>query len=223
MTVTTLANRAWMSTTTTGTGTLTLGSAQSGYQTFASAGVTDGQTVRYTIIEGANWEIGLGVYTSSGTTLTRTVSESSNSGAAITLNGAATVFISATAADFIHLDVANTWAAVQGYAETALTWVATATSSWDTSLAPNATFAVGTATAGTEMGAPTNVTAGRYYHMRFVQSTGTARTITWASNFKWIAGTAPTLSTGSGDVDHFTFYGRSSNVLEEVGRAQDVA
>ena len=90
-----LANRARMSTATTGTGTITLGVAASGYQSFASAGITDGETVRYAIDDGANWEIGTGVYTASGTTLTRTVTESSNAGAAINLSGTAFVFLTA--------------------------------------------------------------------------------------------------------------------------------
>ena len=53
-----------MSTSTTGTGTITLGSALStGYQTFAQAGITNGQTVRYAIEDGTNFEIGSGVIT----------------------------------------------------------------------------------------------------------------------------------------------------------------
>lgn len=95
----TLVNRAKMTTATTGTGTITLGSAVAGYQSFANAGVTNGQTVRYVIEDGNNWEIGTGTYTSSGTTLSRTVSESSSAGSPITLSGTAVVFISATAAD----------------------------------------------------------------------------------------------------------------------------
>lgn len=95
----TLVNRAKMDTATTGTGTITLGSAVAGYQTFAAAGVTDGQTVRYVIEDGNDWEIGTGTYTASGTTLSRTVSESTNSDNAITLSGNAVVFISATAED----------------------------------------------------------------------------------------------------------------------------
>jgi hypothetical protein len=94
-----LKNRAYVSTATTGTGTITLGSPISGYQSFADAGVSDGDTVRYTIEDGANFEIGEGVYTASGTTLSRTPSESSNSGSAINLSGGARVFIAATAED----------------------------------------------------------------------------------------------------------------------------
>ena len=95
-----LVNRARMSTSTTGTGTITLGSAENGYQSFDDAGVPDGDVVRYVIEDGANWEVGTGTYTASGTTLTRTVTESSNSDAAINLSGSAVVFIGPAAQDF---------------------------------------------------------------------------------------------------------------------------
>ena len=104
-----LVNRAKMSTATTGTGTITLGSAESGYQSFAAAGVADGDVVRYVIEDGTNWEIGTGTYTVSGTTLSRTVSESSNAGSPINLSGSAVVFVGATAEDFFSAPVPAEW------------------------------------------------------------------------------------------------------------------
>jgi hypothetical protein len=95
-----LVNRAKMTTTTVGTGTLTLGTASNGYQSFAAAGVLNGDEVRYVIEDGVNWEIGSGIYTASGTTLTRNVTESSNSNSALNLSGNAEVFVSAVAEDF---------------------------------------------------------------------------------------------------------------------------
>ena len=104
-----LVNRAKMTTATTGTGSITLGSAVDGYQTYADAGVVDGDVVRYVIEDGNGWEIGTGTYTASGTTLARTVSESSNAGAPINLSGSAVVFVGATAEDFFEYPAPATW------------------------------------------------------------------------------------------------------------------
>lgn len=96
-----LVNRAKMSVAgAPGTGTITLGSAISGFQSFAAAGVVDGDIVSYVAEDGAAWEIGQGTYTASGTTLARSVSASST-GAVLSLTSGAQVYISPLAADFI--------------------------------------------------------------------------------------------------------------------------
>lgn len=96
-----LYNMAKVATATTGTGTVTLGAAASGYLTFANAGVQNGDVVTYVIEEGGNREIGRGTYTSSGTTLSRDTVLNSTAGGTtkITLAGAATVFIDVAAQD----------------------------------------------------------------------------------------------------------------------------
>lgn len=95
-----LVNRAKMTIASGGAGDITLGTAVDGYQTFADAGVSDANVVRYTIEDGDDWEIGTGVYTASGTTLVRTVTESSNSDAALTCSADAVIFVTLAAEDF---------------------------------------------------------------------------------------------------------------------------
>jgi hypothetical protein len=96
-----LYDLARMTTATTGTGTITLGAAVSGFLTFALAGVSDGDVVSYGIKDGANSECGTGTYTASGTTLSRTVTKSTNSNAAISLSGSAEVYVTARAEDIL--------------------------------------------------------------------------------------------------------------------------
>jgi hypothetical protein len=79
-----LKDRVKETSTTTGTGTLTLLGASTGYQAFSAIG--DGNTCYYAIsaLGSADWEVGLGTYTASGTTLSRdTILSSSAAGAAV--------------------------------------------------------------------------------------------------------------------------------------------
>ena len=78
------ADRIKQTVSTTGTGTYTLGSAVSGFQTFANAGFSDTDDVFYAIVMGTGWEVGRGVLGSTQTTLTRaTIYASSNSNNAV--------------------------------------------------------------------------------------------------------------------------------------------
>ena len=79
--------------TTAGTGSITLAGAVAGYQTFAVVG--NGNTVYYCIVDGNAWEVGVGTYTSVGTTLSRdTVLASSNSGSLVSFSaGTKDVFV----------------------------------------------------------------------------------------------------------------------------------
>ena len=84
-------DRVKETTNTLGTGTVTLLGAATGFQSFSVIG--DGNTTYYTIVSGNDWEVGIGTYTVSGTTLSRdTILESSNGGAAITLSNGSSVF-----------------------------------------------------------------------------------------------------------------------------------
>jgi hypothetical protein len=99
-------DRVKETTTTTGTGTITLAGAVLGFQAFSVIG--DGNTTFYTIqdsVAGA-WEVGIGTYTSSGTTLSRdVVLESSNSGNLVNFAaGTKDVFLTYPAERSVYVD-----------------------------------------------------------------------------------------------------------------------
>jgi len=110
-------DRVKETTATTGTGTLTLAGAVAGFQTFTSV-LSNGDTTYYGIFESSTgeFEVGLGTFTSSGTTLARTtILESSNSGSAINLTaGAADVFITQPAEKAVYLDASGYIATADG-------------------------------------------------------------------------------------------------------------
>jgi hypothetical protein len=100
----TYGDRVKETSTTTGTGTLTLAGAATGYQAFSNC-FADQDIVYYCITDGTNWEVGQGTYTLSGTLLSRdTVIASSNAGALVNFTLALTVFntFPATAAVGMH-------------------------------------------------------------------------------------------------------------------------
>ena len=107
MTAVKLYDLARMTTATSGTGTITLGSAVAGFLSFADAGVSDGESVYYAISDGSASETGVGVYTSSGTTLSRSVIKSTNSDSAISLSGSAQVMITPLSSQLLALKIAD--------------------------------------------------------------------------------------------------------------------
>ena len=99
-------DRVKESTAVVGTGTATLLGAALGFQSFAVIG--NGNTTYYCIADqgGANWEVGLGTYTLSGTTLARTtVLSSSNAGALVNFPaGTKDVFVTYPSERSVHQD-----------------------------------------------------------------------------------------------------------------------
>ena len=102
-----LKDRVQETTTTTGTGTLTLAGAVTGFQSFSAIG--NGNTCYYAISGGSEWEVGIGTYTLSGTTLSRdTILASSNTGSVVTLSaGTKNVFVTYPAGKGIYLDASG--------------------------------------------------------------------------------------------------------------------
>jgi hypothetical protein len=105
-----IADRVRETTTTTGTGTITLGGAVSNFETF-TANLSNSDTTYYSIVDNTNgtFEVGLGTFTSSGTTLARTtVIASSNSNSAVNFgSGTKDVFITIPATKMIVKDASG--------------------------------------------------------------------------------------------------------------------
>ena len=103
-----------------GTGSFVVALAATGYLTPAQSGALDGSSYRYAaelrspmgVI--TDWEVGTGVYTAAGTTLTRSVEFSSNSNALVSFAAPPTVMLTALAADFDPLVTAPLTSASPG-------------------------------------------------------------------------------------------------------------
>ena len=105
-----LADRVLETSTTVGTTTFVLDGATTGFQSFSS-GIGDGNTTYYTIaFDAANeWEVGIGTYTLSGSTLSRdTILASSNSGSAVNFSaGIKNVFTTYPAGKSVYEDASG--------------------------------------------------------------------------------------------------------------------
>jgi hypothetical protein len=106
-----VADRVKETSTTAGTGTLTLAGASAGFQSFAVIG--DGNTTYYSIVDSTagTWEVGIGTYTSSGTTLARTTVLANSSGTTSPISFASNskdVFATYPAGKSVHEDALNT-------------------------------------------------------------------------------------------------------------------
>ena len=120
-----LYDRVQETTTTSGTGSVTLAGAVSGYQSFAVVG--DGNTCYYTIVDGSAWEVGLGTYSTTGPTLARTTVYANSNGntSPITLSSSAntkSVFLTYPAEKSINYDANKTATigSILGYSDTGI-------------------------------------------------------------------------------------------------------
>ena len=109
-----LRDRVKETSTTTGTGTYTLAGAVTGFEAFSSVG--NGNTTYYACTDGTDFEVGIGTYTASGTTLARTtILQSSNSDSAVNWGaGTKTLLCTLPAEKMIFQDASGN---AQGFTE----------------------------------------------------------------------------------------------------------
>ena len=193
-----LANRVKVAVDgTPGTGTINLGSAIAGYQSFADGGITNGQVVSYAIEDGSAWEIGTGTYTT-GTpdTLSRTVIESSNSDAALDLSINAVVFITALASELVLTSGAAFTGAVQGSTDTDTSNTGTVTLDFAT----NQNFVL-TLTGNVTLDNPTTEAVGQSGFIVFIQDGTGGRTVSLGPDYETAGGAGLTLSSAASATD----------------------
>lgn len=194
-----LADRVKETTVTTGTGTLTLAGAATGFRSFSS-GIGANNTTYYTIASStsAEWEVGLGTVGAGGTTLARTtILASSNAGSAVNLSaGTKDVFVTYPAGKSVNLDptdvVVLTNDALTGIKTASFnsqTTIATTTGAitvdWTTAQNQKQTEPTGTITY--TFTAPPGVC-----HLQLLidsDGTSTAQTINWPGTVIWLGET----------------------------------
>ena len=151
-----LADRVRETTTTTGTGAVTLGGAYTGFQTF-SAAIGNANNTYYTIanVTTNEWEVGIGTYTSSSNTLSRdTILASSNAGSAVSFtSGSKDVFVTQPAERAVYVTGTDVIAANSASVKT--TYGGTGLTSWTAGDLPY--YATGTALSKLGIGAANTV------------------------------------------------------------------
>jgi hypothetical protein len=209
-----LADRAQQTGTANTTVSFTLSATSTGYQSFSAVGNTN--TTYYSATDASgNWEVGIGTYSTTGPTLTRTtILSSSNSASAVTFVGTVTVFITypsgkSVTQDTIAIDGSNnvTFAGsllnptVKNYTETAYT--ANTSTALTVSLT-NGTVQILTLTANATITMPT-ASAGKSFIIILRQDATGSRAVTWTT-VNWPSATAPTITGTASKQDIFSFF-----------------
>ncbi len=228
------ADRVKDTTTTTGTGAVTVsGTDPTGYRTFSAVCSTN-DTFFYCIAHqsATEWEVGLGTYSSANTITRTTVLASTNSNTAVSFSaGTKDVFLTLAAAKILQtvdvatsanfqantaskiLDTSGVWGAMS---EVTLTDGATV--NWDMSTGIDFVVTLG---GNRTLAAPTNTKVGQKGRFRVAQDATGSRTLAWNANFDFAGGTAPALSTTASAYDVFYYDVRTSTsiLISPAGRA----
>jgi hypothetical protein len=200
-----LRDRVKETTATTGTGTLTLAGAALGFQSFAAIG--NGNTTYYAISDPAtgDWEVGVGTYTSSGTTLSRdTVLSSSNSGSLVPFAvGTKDVFVTYPSSRSVYQNSTGTF---------------TVQNEFDTANITTANITTANITAGTVSTTPTSdndivnkayadsIASGINFHQACSYATTTALpSVNYANGTGGVGATLTATANGALVVDGYTF------------------
>ena len=200
--------------TTTGTTDFVLAGAVSGFQAFSTIGNTN--TTYYCAVNGTEWEVGIGTYSTTGPTLARTTVLASSTGSKVSFSaGTKTIFCDYPAGKSVDADnvvslnnktiVACTF--TDGYTEEVAT--ANTSTAYTIDLA-NGSIQILTLTGNCVYTFPT-ATAGKSFLLIQKQDGTGSRTVTWPAAVKWPSSTAPTLTATASKADVFAFTADGTN------------
>jgi hypothetical protein len=191
-----LKDRVQETATANTTVSFTLAGAVAGYQSFATVGNTN--TTYYAATDAsANWEVGLGTYSTSGPTLTRTtVLSSSNSGSAVTFSGTVNVFLTYPSSRVGYISGDGTTLQPGLRIDPRVVSTTTATT-LTPSVATADIYAYTALASALTINAPTGTPVDGDKLMFRLLDNGTARALTWDATYTVIGVTLPTTTTAS--------------------------
>jgi hypothetical protein len=236
-----VADRVQQTGTANTTVSFTLSGSVTGFQSFAVIGDTN--TTYYAATDGSgSWEVGVGTYSTTGPTLTRTtILSSSNSGSAVTFSGTVNVFVTYPSGKAIYEDASNnvgignepsglyrlevtgkTYAS-GGFVPrpTSITSASTITPTSDVSDQYNVTALAVPATLASPSGTPTD---GQKLIIR-IKDDGTARALTWTTGssgaYRAVGVTLPTTTVINKTVYIGCIYNTADSRWDAVAVAQE--
>lgn len=209
---------------TTGTGSVTPGAAvNAGYFDFSTGGVSNGDFLTYVLeqlVDGvAVRQRCTGTYTSGTNTLTRTDRGTATDGDTLSLDGTAVLYVTAMGTE-LAFATAAAWRAntPDKILRTSETWSAAdyVTLTDGATITPD--FSTGfqfTVTLGGNrtLANPTNTKVGTHGVIEIIQDGTGSRTMTFSSNWKFVGGTDPTLTTTAAAKDYLFYHVRSSSLI----------
>lgn len=214
-----LTDRVQQTGTANTTVSFTLSGSVTGFQSFAVVGDTN--TTYYSATDSSgNWEVGLGTYSTTGPTLTRTtILSSSNSNAAVTFLGTVNVFVTYPAS--YAITTANVATLTNKRIDPRVTSAASA-STLTPSIASADVYAYTALAAGLTINAPTGTPLDGDKLIFRILDNGTSQTLTWNATYTVIGVTLPTATTASKTVYVGCIYNANNTRWDVIAVATQV-
>ena len=221
-----LYDRVQQTGTANTTVSFTLSAGVTGFQAFTSIG--NGNTTYYAATDATgNWEVGLGTYSTSGPTLTRTtIYSSSNTGSAVTFSGTVNVFVTYPASRSVNLDASSNATIAGLLTSTFAPNIGTVTSA--STITPTTAYGQYNVTAlavSALIAAPTGTPADGQKLILRIKDNGTAQSLTWTTSsggYRIVGTTLPTTTVATKTLYIGCIYNAQDTFWDVVAISQQV-